>query len=386
MNEAATDLTLTEAASILRAYNLRVRELQRIPRGTINGNYWIRTDSGPAFLRVNQGKTEADAVFESELIWHLGSHGLATPQLWRTRTSAPYVMWRRTRESVAQPVMLMTWVDARELTESALTPDHTYAVGVLLGQLHLCTATFPHARPGIYTVTRIQERLQRLQRDARAVSEVGPLVTELSVEAQALLTARHPNLPSGVGHSDLFPDNLLFASPRTLRAGREVHRPLHQLGPLGWLLDLEQAATIPYIYDVAVALLSFCAPLATAVPEGDVSPDQPPTIGPLELTRAQALLAGYQTMRVLGEAEWQALPTELRWAALRFTTTRLTDVEHYGQPGSPPAAAAPAPPPAARRRRSPAQGLAHSKNYRDFARRLTLLRTLDAAELNKSLR
>ena len=58
-------------------------------------NYHVHTDAGPAFLRINQGKTEADAVFESELIWHLGSHGLATPQLWRTRTSAPYVMWRR---------------------------------------------------------------------------------------------------------------------------------------------------------------------------------------------------------------------------------------------------------------------------------------------------
>ena len=74
---------------------------------------------------------------------------------------------------------------------------------------------------------------------------------------------RQRDLPSGIGHSDLFPDNLLFAGRRTVRIQAVTRSgPLGQLAPLGWILDLEQAATIPYIYDVAVALLSFCAPTA----------------------------------------------------------------------------------------------------------------------------
>ena len=68
-------------------------------------------------------------------------------------------------------------------------------------------------------------------------------------------------------------------------------------------------------------------------------PRPPQGRAPAPRQRAQALLAGYQTMRVLGEVEWRALPTELRWAALRFTTTRLTDVERYGRSESAPAAA-----------------------------------------------
>ena len=300
--------------------------------------------------------------------------------------------------------MLMTWVAAQELTEHELTEDHTYAVGVLLGQLHLCTAGFPQRRPGIYTVARIRERLQRLQLDPRAVAAVGPLLTELTAEAQELVTTRNRNLPSGIGHSDLFPDNLLFASPRIVRAAREERRrPLGELGPLGFILDLEQAATIPYIYDVAVALLSFCAPLPTGEAPAEAAP---PTVGPLHCARAQALLAGYQTMRVLGEADWRALPTELRWAAVRFTTTRLTDVERYGrlvgptafghspEKISPPApdAALPAPAPAdapparPRSRQSPVPGPTHAKDYRDFARRLALLRPLSADDLGQALR
>lgn len=390
-------LTEEEAQHILRSYNLRLRSLQRIPRGTINTNFRVDTDAGPAFLRINEGKTEEEVRFESELIWHLGSHGLLTPQLWRTRSSQPYVMWRRDEHAAAQPVMLMTWVDAHELTETELTPAHTYIVGALLGQLHLCTAGFAQGRPGIYTVARIKGRLHRLQADPRATAEVGPLLGELLAEAEALPAARRRELPSGIGHSDLFPDNLLFSGWAHRRARRARRLPdalaaggglgLH--GQLGWILDLEQAATIPLVYDLAVALLAFCAPVHAAAPGAE------PTLGPLDRARAQALVAGYQTMRMLSEAEWTALPSELRWAAVRFTTTRLTDVERYGQPASaPPTPAEPAHPAdpahplltAASPARDATGGApAHSKDYRDFAHRLTLLRPLTAPELQAEL-
>jgi len=381
-------LTEEEAQHILHSYNLRLRSLRRIPRGTINANFRVDTDAGPAFLRINQGKTEEAVRFESELIWHLGSHGLLTPQLWRTRSSQPYVMWRRDAHAAAQPVMLMTWVDAPELTEPELTPAHTYIVGALLGQLHLCTAGFPQARPGIYTVARIKDRLRRMQADPRAVAEVGPLLGELLAEVEALPLARRRELPSGIGHGDLFPDNLLFSVWAHRRARRVRQLPdalapggglgLH--GQLGWILDLEQAATLPLVYDVAVALLAFCAPAHPA------EQDPEPAVGPLDRSRAQALVAGYQAMRVLSEAEWSALPSELRWAAVRFTTTRLTDIERYGQPAAaappelPPAAA-----PSADAETAVDPGPKHSKDYREFAQRLKLLRPLTATTLQASL-
>ena len=395
---AGTNLSADDAQQILRHYNLRLRDLRRIYRGTINSNYFVSTDAGPAFLRINEGKTEDEVRFESELIWHLGSHGLLTPQLWRTRSSQPYVMWRRDEHAAAQPVMLMTWVDAHELTETELTPAHTYIVGALLGQLHLCTAGFPQARPGIYTVARIKGRLHQLQADPRATAEVGPLLGELLAEAEALPAARRRELPSGLGHSDLFPDNLLFSGWAHRRARRARRLPdalaaggglgLH--GQLGWILDLEQAATIPLVYDLAVALLAFCAPVQAAAPGAE--PTLGPTVGPLDRARAQALVAGYQTMRVLSEAEWSALPSELRWAAVRFTTTRLTDVERYGQPASAPPKPAdsadpahPLPTAASSSPREAGGAPAHSKDYRDFAQRLTLLRPLTAPELQAEL-
>lgn len=399
---AGTNLSADDAQQILRHYNLRLRDLRRIYRGTINSNYFVSTDAGPAFLRVNEGKTAADARFESELIWHLGSRGFLTPQLWRTRASEPYVMWRRSPHAAAQPVMLMTWIAAHELTEHELTDSHAFLAGVLLGQLHLCTAGFTLTRPGIYTVARIKDRLQRLLRDVRAVAVAGPLLSDLQNQLQEVGATRRRDLPGGIGHGDLFPDNLLFARRQAGRPG-QPHDAVFSLGPLGWILDLEQAAALPFIYDVAVALLSFCAPVAApwaladpSLDAADMARGRSPApaapapeelIGPLRRTRAQALLSGYQTMRVLGEAEWQALLSELRWAAIRFTTTRLTDVAHLGQPSLPRVPAEPTPAAAVQARTPKADGSPqHSKDYRDFAHRLALLRTLTQDELDAALR
>ena len=44
-----------------------------------------------------------------------------------------------------------------------------------------------------------------------------------------------------------------------------------------------------------------------------------------DLKRFEALIAGYESLRALSLAEWDAFPNELRFSALRFTVTRLRD-------------------------------------------------------------
>ena len=44
-----------------------------------------------------------------------------------------------------------------------------------------------------------------------------------------------------------------------------------------------------------------------------------------DLKRFEALIAGYESLRPLSLAEWDAFPNELRLSALRFTVTRLRD-------------------------------------------------------------
>jgi Ser/Thr protein kinase RdoA (MazF antagonist) len=47
--------------------------------------------------------------------------------------------------------------------------------------------------------------------------------------------------------------------------------------------------------------------------------------GKYVLRRFEALIAGYESLRTLSLAEWDAFPNELRFSAFRFTVTRLND-------------------------------------------------------------
>ncbi len=321
-----TPLTEADAERLLCRFALRLRGLRPLPVGTVNSNFAIDTDAGPLFLRVNEGKTPADAAFEAGLVWVLGGAGFPTPALWRTRSGAPFTLFRDRHTGLDKPVMVMSWVHGQERTEDQIGEAAARSVGATLARLHRAAAGFPHARPGAYTLAQIHARIARLHAEPRVPDGI---VEHLQREAERLAAARDPGLPAGTGHQDLFPDNVLFHADR--RRADEV----------AWVLDLEQAATVPYTYDLAVALLSFCAPT-----------------GPLLLPHARALLAGYHDVRPLLPTEQRGLYEELRFAALRFTVTRLTDVHlHQGTWG------------------------AHSKDYRDFLRRLDWLAEIGADRL-----
>ncbi len=100
------------------------------------------------------------------------------------------------------------------------------------------------------------------------------------------------DLPQGVIHADLFPDNVFFLGDT-----------------LSGLIDFYFACTDMLAYDVAVCLNAWCF-------EADHS---------FNVTKGQALLRSYMRVRPLSAAEREALPVLARGSALRFLLTRLVD-------------------------------------------------------------
>jgi Ser/Thr protein kinase RdoA (MazF antagonist) len=98
-------------------------------------------------------------------------------------------------------------------------------------------------------------------------------------------------LPKGVIHGDLFADNILFRG-----------------GKVAAVLDFEAAGYGKFIYDLSTAINALCY-----------------VDGHYLIERFDALLRGYQSVRILTLGEWDAFPNELRFSALRFTVTRLKD-------------------------------------------------------------
>jgi homoserine kinase type II len=127
---------------------------------------------------------------------------------------------------------------------------------------------------------------------ARADSVHPDLAGEIAAELEFLEAAWPGDLPAGVIHADLFPDNVFFRDHT-----------------LSGLIDFYFACTDFLAYDLAICLNAWCF-------EPDAS---------FNVTKARLLVARYRAVRPLDPAELAALPLLARGSALRFLLTRLYD-------------------------------------------------------------
>ena len=132
-----------------------------------------------------------------------------------------------------------------------------------------------------------------LEASGKRADEVRPdLYGELNRELSKLEDDWPDELPQGVIHADLFPDNVFFR-------GKE----------LTGLIDFYFACNDFLAYDIAVCMNAWCF-------ESDNA---------FNVTKAKLLLSNYQATKPFSETEVSYLPTLCRGAALRFLLTRLYD-------------------------------------------------------------
>ena len=163
-------------------------------------------------------------------------------------------------------------------------------VGKALASMHLAGADFPLSRPNALQIDGWRKLWDGARPRADEVEQ--GLVAEVDRDFAELAREWPKDLPSGVIHADLFPDNVFFLGDR-----------------LSGLIDFYFACNDFYAYDLATCLNAWCF-------EKDHS---------YNLTKSTALLGGYRAVRPLEQAEIAALPLLARGSALRFMLTRLYD-------------------------------------------------------------
>jgi homoserine kinase type II len=163
-------------------------------------------------------------------------------------------------------------------------------LGRALAQFHQAGADFPLKRPNALSVDGWGVLLEATVDRADEVQN--GLAALLSQEFGTLMADWPTDLPGGVIHADLFPDNVFFTGDR-----------------LTGLIDFYFACNDAFAYDLAICMNAWCF-------ERD---------GSLNITKARALLASYESVRRLTEAERDTLPILARGACLRFLLTRLFD-------------------------------------------------------------
>ncbi len=278
-----TEVPDEDLAGFLSRYDLgRPLSMKGIAEGVENSNFLLRTEAGSFILTLYEKRVaEGDLPFFIGLMEHLSAHGLACPQPVKTRAGEAL------GRLAGRPCAIVTFLDGLAVRRPA--EAHCAAAGAALANLHTCGADFPMTRRNALSLDGWSLLFERARSHAEHVAPGLPGFVE--AELSFLAGSWPTNLPSGVIHADLFPDNILF------------------LGDRAGLIDFYFACTDAYAYDLAICLNAWC-----------FEPD-----GSYNITKGGAMIAAYRAHRRLGEAEVAALPVLARGAALRFALTRLVD-------------------------------------------------------------
>jgi len=282
-----TEVPDDELAAFIASYGLgALLSYKGIAEGVENTNYLVHTGKGPFFLTLYEKRVAPqDLPFFLGLMEHLANAGLNCP------TPVRDMQGRLLRELSGRPAALVTFLEGVWIRRPQ--PRHCGALGQAMASLHLAGRGFALTRANALGVAGWRPLYRRFQ--ARA-DEIAPgLAATIEQELDHLERHWPVDLPQGIIHADLFPDNAFFLGDR-----------------LSGLIDFYFACNEALAYDVAIALSAWCF-------ESDHS---------FNVTKGQALLKGYQGARTLTAPERAALPLLARGAALRFLLTRAYDWLH----------------------------------------------------------
>ena len=282
-----TPVSAADLSAFLADYALGAPvALEGIAEGVENSNFHLATERGRYILTIYEKRVDpADLPFFLGLMEHLARHGMPCPLPVQARDGTTL------RRLAGKPAAIVSCLDGRWPRRIAV--EHCAALGEALARLHLATSDFTLTRRNALSFAGWHSLFQGCRGKAHAV-EPG-LEAEIAAELAHLAAVWPEDLPQGVIHADLFPDNVFFAGDRVTG-----------------IIDFYFACNDLLAYDVAICLNAWC-----------FEPD-----GEFNVTKARALLQGYRRHRVLSEAEIAALPVLARGSALRFLLTRLYDWLH----------------------------------------------------------
>jgi len=276
-----TVLDPAELAAVLASFGLPPPDrVVPEPKGYVNTNHHVWAGGRRFFLKVAEGKSEADAAFEAEVQDFLHGARFPVPRLVRAAGGRPFAA------AGGRLAMLFAYAPGEELAPGAVTPEACRRAGEALARLHDLSAGFGADRANPFGPARVAGWLAALRADGGGDADVAralPLLEDELRRAAAL-----PGAPRGLVHGDPFVDNVLWIG-----------------GRVSAVLDWEMSCVEPFAYDLGVALCAWA------------------WADRFEPARAAALLAGYRARRRLEPETAEALLPYARFAALRFTASRI---------------------------------------------------------------
>ena len=253
-----TEVSFEDLAEFLAGYDIGAPlSFKGIAEGVENSNYFLHTDKGSFILTLYEKRVnEADLPFFLGLLKHLADRGISCPTPIADRNG------RQLMHLNGRPGALFTFLSGLSLKRPE--SRHCASAGAALAAFHQAGKGFALTRANALGPSGWAPLAKACRTKADAVEEgLGYLIETALAE---IVPAWPRDLPSGVIHADLFPDNVLFMNDK-----------------VSGLIDFYFACNDFLAYDLAVMLNAWC-----------FEPD-----GSFNITKGERLIGAYRKKRKL---------------------------------------------------------------------------------------
>src|SRR5450631_1491614 len=263
-----TDVAADELAEFLNQYDIgELLSYKGIAEGVENSNFLLHTTTGSFILTLYEKRVaKGDLPFFLGLMTHLSAHGINCPQPVKNRYGEAL------GTLAGRPAAIITFLEG--VWPRKPSAAHCAGVGEVLAKMHLAGGDFSMARANALSVAGWRPLFNAAAGRADELQQgLGDFIAAELAYLEGGIWPR--DLPQGVIHADLFPDNVFFLDEK-----------------LSGIIDFTFACDDTLAYDVAICLNAWCF-------ESDCS---------FNVTKARALLGAYGRGRKLVGAEQDSLP------------------------------------------------------------------------------
>ena len=283
---AKSEFIKRDGVSVGAEYGLpKVNGVKKLTDGAETGcaQFLVETTRGRFVVDLDTRKTELEFKREHDLVLFLRKQGFPCRAPLADRRGRCFQEWSGKQLSVYRRI------DGRELSSDSISANQLENIGRVAADLHLVTKAYKKGGENHFSFDRVAELYESVR--GRLPSYMRKIVRTLDEELDYLENYLEMKLPRGTIHGAIRPASILVKGEKVVA-----------------LLNFDIAGKGKFILDLATAVNSLCF-----------------LDGQYDLKRFEGLIAGYESLRTLSLAEWDAFPNELRFSAFRYTIVRLND-------------------------------------------------------------
>ena len=282
-----TKLSENDLKTFFSKYNLgELLSYKGIKEGIENTNYFIEAQKGKYILTLYEKRVdEKDLPFFIGIMKNLFDKNFPSPEPIINK-NGNYIS-----EISKKKAAVVSFLEGS--AKKNLSPDNCYEVGEYTGKLHLITKGLKGKRENKLSINSWRKIYSRIEKDCSKIHYNLSKVIEKNLNE---IEKNWPkNIPSGIIHADLFPDNIFFKDNK-----------------LSGIIDYYFSCYDFYAFEIAICLNALCF-------EG-VNENLS-----FNVTKAKKFIEGYSSIRKLTEKEKKSLKVLCQGAAIRFLLTRVFD-------------------------------------------------------------